>query len=168
MDKCQELNCNACCTKEMNFEIIANPKQIRRIFSYLKNNKLPIPTPLIIVNISEGSDQLDARWGFKFYKDGELLVGKLTLQGDKACIYFNDGCTIYPVRPIGCRLYRCERLGGIRPIRTREEKRMDDEQKKCMKLITKWNENPGTLEQFFHFIGLDDVLNNVEDKRDGN
>ena len=138
MDKCQELKCTACCTKELNFEIIANPKQIRRIFVYLKANKLPIPDPLVIVNTSKGSDQLDARWGFRFYQAGELLTGKLTFQGEKHCIYFNDGCTIYPVRPICCRTYKCERLGGIRPAITREEKRMKLEDDKCRNVIAKW------------------------------
>lgn len=167
MDKCTELNCKACCTKELNFEIVTSPNQVRRIFTFLNQKKLPIPHPLVIVNTGKGDSYTDTKWGFKFWDNGELKSGKLTFQDVTKghCIYYDKGCTVYPDRPLGCRLYRCEQLGGVRKARTREELRMLKEEEKFQRLIQKWNNNPGTLEQFFHYIGLHSL---IYTKKDGN
>ena len=164
VNKCKELNCSACCTKELNFEITTSPEQIKRIYYHLVDHKMLIPNLLVIINTFKSGKAVDS-WGFKFWQDGKLLFGKMTFQGEKHCIYFEDGCIIYPARPLECRLYKCERLGGSRAARTREEFRMLKEEAKFKKQIVEWNKSPGTLEQFFYMVGLNKIINRCEDKR---
>lgn len=43
--------------------------------------------------------------------DGRVEVS--AVDGSKACPFYRDGCTVYPVRPGVCRAYGCFRGAGV-------------------------------------------------------
>ncbi len=110
-DPAQCANCEGDCCRGESGYIWVNPKEMERIARFLK------------ISIEEFKQEYLKKVGYRY------SIKEIQKNGEFFCLFFDQGCEIYEVRPSQCRSYPfwdhfktnkeevCKECKGILPLR---------------------------------------------------